>query len=104
MNIANTPPADLAGLRVRLDAYQRTADALRSAGRPLTHHLAELIDDLQAEILAREQAWEDQHKDEAANQDQVNAVQGNGRRDELRWLLVALSGVLLATAAFLYLR
>lgn len=105
MNLANIPPADTGGLYVRLDAYRRTADALEKAGRPVPRHLAELIDDLQDEIVARERQWEDQRGAEADNREQARSLAGQaGKPDELRWLLILLAGVLMATGAFLYLR
>lgn len=104
MNIANIPPADLGGLYVRLDAYQRTADALQKAGRPMPKHLAELIEDLKAEIINRERAWEDQNGAEADNREQASALKANGKTDDLRWLLILLFGVLVVTGAFLHFR
>lgn len=105
MSVALVPPADLAGLRVRLDAYQRTADALRAAGRPVPHHLQELLEDLGAEILAQEQRYEDQAGSELDNREQAAAAASQrGQPDSLRWVLVALTAALAATAAFLFFR
>lgn len=104
MDIA-PPPADLAGLRVRLDAYHRTAEGLRRAGMPVPRHLKELIDDMREDILAQEQRYEDQAGSELDNREQAAAAASQrGQPDSLRWLLVALTAALAATAAFFFFR